>query len=91
MAAEDGPVGFGPALPGNAFRASVVDDAIFERERAHAGSFSPVRLPVRSNDARCELVQPGTVLAGWRPKGRPAEVVLDGSRLPLLLGVLPVL
>src|ERR1019366_8348597 len=45
-----------------------------------------VRCPVRSDDARCELVEPGTVLTGWRPEVRRAEVVLDGSRLPLLLG-----
>src|SRR6266581_321198 len=73
--------------PARVRRIGVVDDAVLERERAHAGPFSPVRLPVRSDDARCELVEPGTVLTGWRPKVRPAEVVFDGSRLPLLLGV----
>src|SRR2546425_10169440 len=71
--------------PARVRRVGVVYDAILERERAHAGPFSPVRRPVRSDDARCELVEPGTVLTGWRPKVRPAEVVLDGSRLPLLL------
>src|ERR1022692_358697 len=65
----------------------VVDDAIFEGERAHAGTFSPVRLPVRSDDARCELVEPGAVITGWRAQVRRAEVVLDGAGLPLLLGV----
>src|SRR3989440_9573864 len=33
-------------------RVGVVYDAILERERAHAGSFSPVRRPVRSNGRR---------------------------------------
>src|SRR5229473_3555222 len=67
-------------------RVGVVHDAILERERAHAGPFPPVRRPVRPDDARCELIEPGTVLTGWRPEVRPAEVVLDRSRLPLLLG-----
>src|ERR1022692_3825061 len=65
----------------------VVDGAILEGERAHAGTFSPVRLPVRSDDARCELVEPGAVITGWRAQGRRAEVVLDGTGLPLLRGV----
>src|SRR6266550_6527817 len=38
-----------PALVG---RVGVVDDAILERERAHAGPFSPVCRPVRSNARR---------------------------------------
>src|SRR6266852_4000582 len=68
-------------------RVGVVDDAILERERAHAGPFSPVGRPVRSN-ARRELGDKGTLLAAFRqPQVHRAEVVLDGSRLPLLLGV----
>src|ERR1017187_10230920 len=67
-------------------RVGVVHDAILECERADARPLSPVGLPVRSHLARCELVEPGAVLAGWRPKIRGVEVVLDGSRLPLLLG-----
>src|SRR5216684_4306568 len=67
-------------------RVGVVDDAVLERERAHAGPFSPVRRPVRSN-ARRDLGEPGILLAALRrPKVHRAEVVLDGSRLPLLLG-----
>src|SRR6266568_1137126 len=72
--------------PARVRRVGVVDDAILERERAHAGSFSPVGRPVRADDARCELVEPGTVLTGRRPEVRRLEVVLDCSRLPLLLG-----
>src|SRR3982074_1202911 len=67
-------------------RVGVVDDAILERERAHTGPFSPVRRPVRSN-ARRDLREQGTLLALRRPKVHRAEVVLDGSRLPLVLGV----
>src|SRR6266851_2269073 len=68
-------------------RVGVVYDAILERERAHAGPFSPVRRPVRSN-ARRERGERWTLLAGLRrPKVHRAEVVLDGSRLPFLLGV----
>src|SRR5229473_358902 len=61
-------------------RVGVVYDAILERERAHAGPFSPVRREVRSN-ARRPLGEHGTLLGG--PKVHRAEVVLDGSRLPL--------
>src|SRR6266571_6417404 len=64
----------------------VVDDAILEHERAHAGSLSPVRRPVRSDNARRELVEARAVLTRGRPKVRRAEVVLGGARLPLLLG-----
>src|ERR1700724_1663104 len=68
-------------------RVGVVDGAVLERERAHAGPFSPVRRPVRSN-ARRDLSKQGTLLAGLRrPHVHRAEVVLDDSRLPLLLGV----
>src|SRR5258708_5263378 len=68
-------------------RVGVVDGAILERERAHAGPFSPVRRPVRSN-ARRDLGERWTLLAGLRrPHVHRAEVVLDDSRLPLLLGV----
>src|SRR6266700_3497026 len=63
--------------PARVRRVGVVDDAILERERAHAGSFSPVGRPVRADDARCELVEPGTVLTGRRPEVRRLEVVLD--------------
>src|SRR6266436_5383565 len=68
-------------------RVGVVYDAILERERAHAGPFSPVRRPVRSN-ARRDLGERWTLLAGLRrPHVHRAEVVLDDSRLLLLLGV----
>src|SRR5260370_18558225 len=68
-------------------RVDVVYDAILERERAHAGPFSPVRRPVRSN-ARRDRGERWTLLAGLRrPHVHRAEVVLDDSRLPLLLGV----
>src|SRR5207302_8591737 len=68
-------------------RVGVVDDAILERERAHAGPFSPVRRPVRSN-ARRDLGDERIRLAPLRqPQVRRAEVVLDGTRPPLLLGV----
>src|SRR6266446_5111755 len=65
-------------------RVGVVDDAILERERAHAGALSPVRREVRSNRRR-PLGEHGTLLGG--PKVHLAEVVLDGSRLPVLLGM----
>src|SRR6266436_8182074 len=68
-------------------RVGVVDGAILQRERAHAGPFSPVRRPVRSN-ARRDLGERWTLLAGLRrPHVHRAEVVLNDSRLPLLLGV----
>src|ERR1700720_3906364 len=68
-------------------RVGVGADAILERERAHAGPFSPVRRPVRSN-ARRDLGEHWTLLAGLRrPHVHRAEVVLDESRLPLLPGV----
>src|SRR5450755_964173 len=72
--------------PARVRRVGVVDDAVLKRERAHAGPFPPVRLPVRPDDARCELVESGAVLAGRRPEVRLAEVVLGGARLPLLPG-----
>src|SRR6266851_10463221 len=60
-------------------RVGVVYDAILERERAHAGPFSPVRREVRSN-ARRPLGEHGTLLAGLRrPHVHRAEVVLDDS------------
>src|SRR5260370_14676962 len=65
-------------------RVGVVDDAVVERERAHAGPFLPVRREVRSN-ARCPLGAHGTLLGG--PKGDPAGVVAGDSRLPLPLPV----
>src|SRR5260370_1315916 len=46
-------------------RVGVVNDAVLERERAHAGPFLPVRLPVRSN-ARRESGDEGIVLAALR-------------------------
>src|SRR5258707_8080242 len=65
-------------------RVGVVYDAILERERAHAGPFSPVRRPVRSN-ARRDCGDEGILLGVLRhPKVHRAEVVLDCSRLPLL-------
>src|SRR5450755_3590385 len=72
--------------PARVRRVGVVDDAILERERAHARPLAPVRLPVRSDDAGCEVVEPGTVRTG-RAEVRRAEVGLDRSRIPLLLGV----
>src|SRR6266446_6825947 len=62
----------------------VVDDTALEHERAHAGPFSPVRREVRSN-ARCPLGEHGTPLGG--PKVHRVEVVVDGARVPLLLGM----
>src|SRR6266849_522643 len=73
--------------PARVRRVGVVHDAVLERERAHAGPFVPVGLPVRTNDARCEFVEPGTFLTSRRPKVHLAEVVLDGSRVPFLLGM----
>ena len=67
-------------------RVGVVHDAILEHERADTGPFSPVGLEVRSHGRR-EPGAPGTLLAGRRPEVRRAEVVVDGSRLPLLPGV----
>src|SRR5260221_4916636 len=46
----------------------VVHDAVIEHERAHARSLLPVRRPVGSHDARCELVEPGTFFTGRGPK-----------------------
>src|SRR6266567_5621049 len=67
-------------------RVGVVHDSVFERERAHAGPFLPVGRPVRSN-ARRDRGDERILLAALRqPKVSRAEVVLDGSRLPLLLG-----
>ena len=62
------------------------NDAILQRERAYAGPFSPVGRPVRSG-ARRPVVEPGTVLSGRGPQVHRAVVILDGSRLPLLLGI----
>src|SRR5216683_8393339 len=45
-----------PALVGGV---GVVDNAILERKRAHAGSFSPVGRPVHSGDRR-ERDHPGS-------------------------------
>src|ERR1700686_1730700 len=68
-------------------RVGVVHNAVLERKRAHAGPFAPVRRPVCPN-ARGERSDERIVLAGLRkPKVVRAEVVLDGSRLPLLRGV----
>src|ERR1700685_136036 len=64
----------------------VVDDAILERECAHAGSFAPVGLPVRSDDRLGEGIV-GHLRAGRRPQILRTEVVRDGSRFPLLPGV----
>src|SRR5712691_3301076 len=67
-------------------RVGVVDDAILEREGAHAGAFLPISRPVRS-DARRELRDKGILLPFREPEVHRAEVVVGGSRLPLLLGV----
>src|SRR6266481_3682144 len=73
--------------PARVRRVGVVDDAILQRERAHAGPFSPVRRPVRSN-ARRPLDERWILLATLRRSHvHRAEVVLDESRLPLLFGV----
>src|SRR6202165_1893276 len=67
-------------------RVGVVDDAILERKRAHAGPFAPVGRPVCPN-ARGERGDERILLAALeQSKVRRAEVVLGGSRLPLLLG-----
>ena len=58
-------------------RVGVVHDTIVNCERVHAGPFSPVCLPVCTNDARCELVESGTILACRWPK-----VHLAGSSVP---------
>src|SRR2546425_9209711 len=44
--------------PAGVRRVGVGHDAILERERTHAGPFVPVGLPVRTNDAGCEFVEP---------------------------------
>src|SRR5438270_3902155 len=72
-----------PALVG---RVRVIHDAVLDDERAHAGSFSPVCRPVRSN-ARSDLSDKGILLALWHPKVNIAEVVLGDTRPPLLLCV----
>src|SRR5713101_1143452 len=46
-------------------RVGVVHDAVLERERAHAGPFSPVRRPVGSN-ARREVGDERILLAALR-------------------------
>src|ERR1700686_4708971 len=66
-------------------RVGVVDDSVLERECAHARPFAPARLPVCPN-ARGERSDERIVLAALQqPKVHRAEVVLGGSRLPLLL------
>src|SRR5215467_3674406 len=72
--------------PARVRRVGVVDDAILKRERAHAGAFAPEGLPVRAHDRLGPGVA-GALLAGRRPQVLLTEVVLDGSRFPLLLGV----
>src|SRR5216684_7637170 len=67
-------------------RVGVVDHAVLEHERAHAGSLLSVRRPVRSN-ARRDRGDEGILHALRQPEVHRAVVVLDGSRLPLLLGV----
>src|SRR5213594_1398491 len=65
----------------------VVHNPILQHERAHTGPFLPVRRPVCSN-ARSELGDEGIILARHgQSQIHRAEVVLDSSRLPLLLGV----
>src|ERR1700716_1098768 len=65
-------------------RVGVVYDVILEHECAHAGPLSPVRREVRSNRRR-PFGEYRTLLGG--PKVHRAEVVIDGTRLPLLPGV----
>jgi hypothetical protein len=85
--------------PAGVRRVGVVHDAILEHERAHAGRFSSVRRPVRPH-ARSDLREPATLLVGLyrRPQVQHfgltsatlhnlTEIVLDDSRLFLLLGV----
>ena len=67
-------------------RVGVVDDAILEHERAHAGPLSPERLPVRSDHARREVVEPGTVLAVSPEPGTRAQV---GSTVTLTVARAP--
>src|ERR1700683_2669410 len=75
-----------PALVG---RVCVVDDTIIERERAHAGPFAPVGLPVGSHGRR-ERGDEGIILARRQPEVSCAEVVLDGPGLPFLPGGRPM-
>src|SRR5258708_2393667 len=73
--------------PARVRRVGVVDDAIRERERAHTRCFPRIRWPVRSNGSRDRRLR-WTLLADLRrPSVHRAEVVLDDSRLLLLLGV----
>src|SRR4051812_35827755 len=63
--------------PARVRRVGVVDDAVLARERAHAGPFTPVGLPVRADDRLGEGVA-GTLLAGRRAQILLAEVVRHG-------------
>src|SRR5215469_842967 len=77
------PDGVHSALVG---RVGVVDDAVLERESAHAGPFASVGLPVRAKGRLAPGV-PGAFLASRRAEVHGTEVVVDGSGLPFLLGV----
>src|SRR5260370_23232112 len=66
------PEGVDPALVG---RVGVVDRAVLEHERAHAGPLLSVRRPVRSN-ARREGGDEGILLALRQPEVHGAVVVV---------------
>src|ERR1019366_7086400 len=68
-------------------RVGVVDDAVLERERAQPWPLAAERLPIRSHVRGRDLVESLAVLARRRPVVVGAEVVLDGSGVPLLLAV----
>src|SRR5438128_12082491 len=63
--------------PARVRRVGVVDDAILQRERAHAGPFSPVRRPVRSNTRRPLGERLIRLFGLRRPHIQLAEVLLD--------------
>src|SRR5207245_2799976 len=72
--------------PARVRRVRMVYDAVLLPDRAHAGGFSRVRRPVHAD---AHTIDPVTFLTGFQlgPHVPRAEVVFDGSRLLLLLGV----
>src|SRR6266581_2806434 len=66
-------------------RVRVVDDSVFERERAHARALPRIGRPVGARRCGPRVERPTHVLRR-RPHGRLAEVVLEGARTLLLLG-----
>src|SRR5579863_2784262 len=65
----------------------MVDGAVLEGERAHPRPFAAVGLPVGADDRLGEGVKRVPLRGAGRPQVLLAEVVADGARLPLLLGV----